>query len=166
MAENQVFTLTANYTGTAQGAVTWTLGGVDAGLFSINPATGVISMIPRNFEAPADAGANNVYDVSVTVTDADANTDTEIFTVTVTNVAETAAFTLTAETNLTVAENSAYTSPAADRRLGDTDNPDRVLTGWGGRSGASRSTARPVWWRWPRGTSRRRLISMRTTYMT
>ena len=113
VAENQAFTLTANYTGTAQGAVTWTLGGVDAGLFSINPATGVVSMIPRNFEAPADAGANNVYDVTVTVTDADANADTEIFTVTVTNVAgETAALSLSAATVTTVAENAAYSEPA------------------------------------------------------
>ena len=31
-------------------------------------------MVARNFEAPADAGADNVYNVTLVVTDADANT--------------------------------------------------------------------------------------------
>ncbi|MBR0756724.1 VCBS repeat-containing protein [Bradyrhizobium jicamae] len=39
-------------------------GGADAALFTINPTTGALAFITApNFEAPADAGANNVYDV-------------------------------------------------------------------------------------------------------
>ncbi|HEV8583305.1 MAG TPA: Ig-like domain-containing protein [Thermoanaerobaculia bacterium] len=41
-----------------------------------------------NFEAPADAGANNVYDVQVTVTDSGAQTGVQNLQVTVTNVNE------------------------------------------------------------------------------
>ena len=45
-------------------------GGADASKFSINAATGVLSFIAApDFEAPGDAGANNVYDVQVQVSD-------------------------------------------------------------------------------------------------
>ena len=45
-------------------------GGADAAKFQIDPATGALSFVAApNFEAPADAGANNVYDVVVRVAD-------------------------------------------------------------------------------------------------
>ena len=45
-------------------------GGADQALFSINAGTGVLSfLVAPDFENPADTGANNVYDVQVTVTD-------------------------------------------------------------------------------------------------
>ena len=41
-------------------------GGADAALFAINASTGALSFISApNYEAPADAGADNVYDVTV-----------------------------------------------------------------------------------------------------
>ena len=59
--------------GDTEGAgLTYSLGGVDQALFSIVPATGVLTFnSPPNFEAPGDVGANNVYDVQITVTDSD-----------------------------------------------------------------------------------------------
>ena len=74
--------------GDTEGAgLTYSLGGVDQALFSIVPATGVLTFnSPPNFEAPGDAGANNVYDVQVTVTDSDTLTGVQNLQVTVTNV--------------------------------------------------------------------------------
>jgi Ca2+-binding RTX toxin-like protein len=63
-------------------------GGADAARFQINAATGALSFkTAPNFEAPTDAGANNVYDVTVQVSDGSL-TDTQALAVTVTNANE------------------------------------------------------------------------------
>jgi Ca2+-binding RTX toxin-like protein len=72
--------------------LTYSLSGADAGLFSINPATGELTFNPApNFEAPTDAGADGVYNVTVTATDDDASplSDAIDYTVTVADVNET-----------------------------------------------------------------------------
>ncbi len=92
--------------GDTEGAgLTYSLtGGADVALFSIVPATGVLTFNSApNFEAPADAGANNVYDVQVTVTDSGAQTDVQNLQVTVTNVNE--APSITSSATPSVAEN-------------------------------------------------------------
>ena len=68
-----------------KGTVTWTLGGTDAEAFSINGSTGVVTMIARDFEAPADANEDNVYEVSITATDSESNSSETSWTVTVQN---------------------------------------------------------------------------------
>jgi Ca2+-binding RTX toxin-like protein len=61
-------------------------GGADAALFKIDATTGALSFkTAPNFEAPADAGRDNVYDVVVQVSDG-ALVDTQAIAVTVTNV--------------------------------------------------------------------------------
>ena len=63
-------------------------GGADAAFFTIDGATGVLTFIAApNFEAPADAGANNTYVVEVTATDDSVGllSDSQIITVTITN---------------------------------------------------------------------------------
>jgi len=63
-------------------------GGVDAGKFQINAATGALSFLSApDFESPTDAGANNTYEVVVQVSDGGL-VDTQAITVTVTNVSE------------------------------------------------------------------------------
>ncbi|HYC94869.1 MAG TPA: cadherin domain-containing protein, partial [Sphingomicrobium sp.] len=63
-------------------------GGADAGKFAINPATGALTFITApNYEAPADAGSNNVYDVQVTVSDGTL-TDTQSVAVSIANVVD------------------------------------------------------------------------------
>jgi Ca2+-binding RTX toxin-like protein len=63
-------------------------GGADATLFQVDSATGALSFkAAPNFEAPADAGGDNVYDVVVQVSDGSL-TDTQAIAVTVTNVNE------------------------------------------------------------------------------
>jgi serralysin len=46
------------------------VGGADAAKFSINASTGALSFVTApDYEAPTDAGGNNVYDVTVQVSD-------------------------------------------------------------------------------------------------
>jgi Bacterial Ig domain/Thrombospondin type 3 repeat len=109
--ENSAYTsVTPAITGTPIGAVSYGLGGTDAADFSINPATGVVSMIARDFEAPVDANTDNIYELNITVTDTDANSDSEAWSVTITDVTETSTFTIDAIANVSINENSAYTS--------------------------------------------------------
>ncbi len=61
------------------------VGGADASKFTINATTGVLGFVSApNFEAPADVGANNIYDVQVRVSDG-ALSDTQAIAVTVTD---------------------------------------------------------------------------------
>lgn len=70
------------------GTVTYSFGGgVDDSAFSLDTATGELSFLAApDYENPTDAGADNVYDVSITATDADNNTNTQAIVVTVTDV--------------------------------------------------------------------------------
>ncbi len=69
--------------------LSYSIGGIDAGFFSIDPDTGVLSFIDApDFEAPADAGADNIYDVTVTVTDEQGDSASQDITVTVADVDE------------------------------------------------------------------------------
>ncbi|CAC9624845.1 Cadherin domain protein [uncultured Gammaproteobacteria bacterium] len=111
VAENTAFTgsrpsLSGN---TPIGKLTYTLAGADATDFSIDSSTGIISMVARNFEAPADANTDNVYEVTIIATDVDNNTDSETQTVTVTDASETVAFTINPIADARVAENTAFT---------------------------------------------------------
>jgi Ca2+-binding RTX toxin-like protein len=70
--------------------LTYALGGTDAGLFNINSASGVVTFkAAPNFEAPADAGANNVYDITVTTSDGSLSSSAQAVAITVTDVIET-----------------------------------------------------------------------------
>jgi VCBS repeat-containing protein len=64
-------------------------GGADAARFTISNSTGQLSFVSApSYEAPADSGGNNVYDVTVQVSDGQGGTDTQAIAVTVTNVNE------------------------------------------------------------------------------
>ena len=64
------------------------VGGADADLFEIDTATGALRFITApDFEAPADAGADNIYDVEIGVSDGDVTQTTSI-SVTVADVEE------------------------------------------------------------------------------
>ena len=70
----------------------WSLSRADADRFDLSATTGAqvdltFKAVP-DFEAPADSGRNNVYNVTVVVTDSGGNTDTRDVAVTVDNVEE------------------------------------------------------------------------------
>ena len=77
------------YTSVATVGSTYSIsGGVDQALFSINGATGAVTFLAvPNFEAPTDAGANNVYNIVITAT-IESQTATENVAITVTDVNE------------------------------------------------------------------------------
>ena len=88
-AENATTEVTAFTAADAEGdAVTWSLAGADAAWFDI--AEGVLGFrSPPDFEMPADAGANNVYDVTVRASDGEGSTSHSVAVV-VTDVDEAA----------------------------------------------------------------------------
>ncbi|MET1111879.1 MAG: cadherin domain-containing protein [Allosphingosinicella sp.] len=89
MAENGAAVATVAATDLDGGAVTYAIaGGADSARFTIDAGTGALAFVSApNFEAPADAGANNVYDVIVSASDG-VFTDTQALAVTVSNVNE------------------------------------------------------------------------------
>ena len=89
-AENQTFVADVDATDPDPGTLTYSLaGGVDQGKFTINGSTGVLTFATApNFEAPTDAGTNNVYDVVVSVSDGNGGSDSQAIAATVLNVNE------------------------------------------------------------------------------
>jgi cadherin domain-containing protein/cadherin-like protein len=92
VAENQtiVTTVTATDVDMPANTLTYTiLGGADAALFSIDPASGVLTFtVPPDFETPTDADANNIYEVVVQVSDGNGGVDSQLVLVTVTDIQE------------------------------------------------------------------------------
>ncbi|MCY4256901.1 MAG: hypothetical protein OXE04_01230, partial [bacterium] len=70
-------------TATGSYRIGFSLEGADAEDFVIDPDTGVVTLPPQSFKAPADADTDNVYAVTVRVVNEDGNTATQAFTVTV-----------------------------------------------------------------------------------
>ncbi len=69
--------------------LSYALAGTDAALFNINASSGVLTFkTAPNFEAPADAGVNNVYDITVTASDGVNTSAAKAVAITVTNVNE------------------------------------------------------------------------------
>ena len=115
-AENATGTVyTAAATDPEAAAVTYSLSGTDAALFSINATSGVVTFnASPNFELPGDVGNNNVYDFTVNASDGTLMS-TRAVAITVTNVNE--APTVTSATTANVAENTTgtvYTAVATD----------------------------------------------------
>ena len=108
VAENT--TAVGTFTGTdvdAGQTLTYSLSGVDAALFNINSATGLVTFLTApDFEAPGDVGSDNVYDITVTATDDGPGTlsDSQNITVTVTDQNENPV--MPADTGVNVAENT------------------------------------------------------------
>ena len=89
----------ATYTASGPDAdsATWTLGGADAGDFEISNAGMLTFRTTPNYEAPADAGTDNVYQVTVEANDG-TNTATKAVTIMVTDVDEDGMVTLSSQT--------------------------------------------------------------------
>jgi VCBS repeat-containing protein len=101
--------------------LSYVLGGTDATRFNINSTTGAVTFkLAPNFEAPADVGGNNVYDITVTSSDGSLSSAAQAVAITVTNVNE--APVLTSGVTATLAENASgtvYTATATDQDVGN-----------------------------------------------
>src|SRR6185436_4452920 len=125
VAENStaVTTVTATDADGALNPLTFSLvGGADAAKFAINGASGVLSFLSApDFEAPTDAGSDNIYDVTVQVSDG-TNIDTQAIAVTVTNVNEnTNAPVFTSGNSVSTPENVATTTIVYDANATDAN---------------------------------------------
>ena len=108
--ENAAWTSPVPTAAGAIGEVTWSKSGADAGLFTL-ASDGRLTLLAQDYEAPADADADGVYEVTLRAVDADANEDRHSLEVTVTDVVETATVTIGGLSNATTPENTAWTSP-------------------------------------------------------
>ena len=87
VAENSEWTSpTPTVTGTPVGALTWSLGGDDGGDFTLDGATGVLTLPAQDYENPTDTDSDRVYEATLTATDTGSNTVTAAVTVAVTDV--------------------------------------------------------------------------------
>ena len=113
--ENQMMAYTAMATDADGDDLSYSLSGMDAALFTIDPATGVVSFIASpDFEDPGDAGGDNVYNIVVTATDGPNRTNQSV-AITVTNVNDNApVFTSPATANVEENRTAAYTALATD----------------------------------------------------
>ena len=77
----------ATYTANGD-SITWSLGGIDSGSMNITTSStnGVLKFdSPPNYESPRDAGGNNVYNVTVSVSDGRGGSDSQSVAITVTD---------------------------------------------------------------------------------
>ncbi|MFM9978658.1 MAG: 5'-nucleotidase C-terminal domain-containing protein [Sphingomonadaceae bacterium] len=123
-AENDTATAFQGSSTGLTGPVSFSLEGDDAGKFAVDAAGAVTFIAAPNFEAPTDAGADNVYDLRVVASNGTNTTEQDV-AVTVTDVLDTGTFTGTAR-------NDTFTAPTpfdfTISGLGGNDN----LTGNGG----------------------------------
>ncbi|WP_161499671.1 S-layer family protein [Limnohabitans sp. TS-CS-82] len=121
-AENLAITATV-YDAQADGdtGITYTLTGADASKFSIDASTGAVKFLASpDFEAPTDAGANNVYDITVRATNAAGAFSDKAVAVTVTNVNDAPVLSFGSSVNYN--ENSAATAINTLITVADQDN--------------------------------------------
>lgn len=116
IAENEPFGLTL----AADEDVTWTkTGGADAALFTL--AGSLLTMAAKDYDAPADADADNAYVVQVTATDGAGNATNQTITATVQAVTPQLAGTATAGssalTDTATTINVAHTVPQGANRI-------------------------------------------------
>jgi VCBS repeat-containing protein len=117
--------------GAADANVTYSLtGGADQALFNIDTNSGVVTFKNApDFEAPGDAGTNNVYDIQVTASDG-VNTTAQSLAITVTNVNEAPIFTSATTANAVENQTAAIDVNANDGDGGAADaNVTYSLTG-------------------------------------
>ena len=130
VAENATAVGTVTSTDVDGGAPQYTLvGAVDDGLFSIDVNSGALSFnAAPDFEAPADSGGDNVYNLTVQVNDGNGGIVNQSVSVTVTNVNESGAGPIsdidaigdTVAEDATVGTTVGITADATDTDAGDT----------------------------------------------
>ncbi len=116
-----VYTITAS-DADAGAVLTYSISGTDAALFNLNALTGAVSFIAApNYEAPADAGQNNVYNISVMASHGSQSATPQAVVITVTDVNE--APVIDSGATASFAENATgtvYTAHATDVDAGTT----------------------------------------------
>jgi hypothetical protein len=95
--------------GIPYGNLKYTLSGPDAFDFSIDHTSGIVSMMPANFESPADANADNIYELTINATDEGNVKVSRDWTISVSDVQEAASFSINAIKDTVINENTVFT---------------------------------------------------------
>jgi hypothetical protein len=120
-----VMTVTANDSDLPPQTVTFSIvGGADQAKFAITSGGALSFLSPPNFEAPTDAGGNNVYEVTIQASDGAGGTATQTISVTVTPVNDNRPV-LTSADAVSVPEN---TSAVLTVTATDADLPPQSIT--------------------------------------
>ncbi|KPF90064.1 hypothetical protein IP81_15955 [Novosphingobium sp. AAP83] len=102
------------------------VGGADAAAFAIDSATGALSLlVPANFEAPADVGGDNIYEVIVGVSDG-LLSDTQTLNVTITDAIDGPQI-----VTLTLGNDSYTAATNEDYVIDGLEGDDTITTGSG-----------------------------------
>ena len=115
-----------------EGAVTWSVGGTDGRLFTIDER-GQFSFReenPPDFDTPADDDEDNVYNVTIQARDPESNTANLPVTVRVTEVNEGPVITRPGSAPGSVPENHSVTQVLARYTASDPERPSVRITGW------------------------------------
>ena len=114
VANGQTSAYTISATDPDGDALNYSISGTDALLFDVDSASGVVTFISApDFDNPIDAGSNNVYDITVSVSDG-SNVDSQSVSITVIDADSALSPVFTSSTSQTVSENqtSAYVAVA------------------------------------------------------
>ena len=112
--------------------VTWSVQGADGRLFTIDER-GQFSFdesSPPDFDTPADAGGDNIYNVTIQARDPEFNTARLAVTVTVTEVNEGPVISRQGNAAGSVSENHPTTQVLATYTASDPERPSVRVTGW------------------------------------
>ena len=115
-----------------EGAVTWSVGGTDGRLFTIDER-GQFSFKeenPPDFDTPADDDEDNLYSVTIQARDPESNTASLSVTVTVTEVNEAPVITRQGSAPGSVPENHGADQVLARYTASDPERPSVRITGW------------------------------------
>ena len=94
--------------GIPYGNLKYTLSGPDAFDFSIDHTSGIVSSMGANFESPADANADNIYELTINATDEGNVRLSRDWMISVTDLQESATFSIKAIQDTSVNENTAF----------------------------------------------------------
>lgn len=95
--------------GIPYGNLKYTLSGADAFDFSIDHASGLVNMMPANFESPSDANGDNNYELTINATDEGNVKVSRDWMISVTDVQESATFSINAIQDTSINENTTFT---------------------------------------------------------
>ncbi len=130
LAENTTAVTTVTSTDVDGGAPSYSIfGGADAARFAIDGSTGALSFSTApDYDAPADAGGDNVYDVIVRASDGTGGTDTQAIAVTITSLNDNSPVITSNGGGATVAISIAENSTAVTTvTAADVDLPAQTL---------------------------------------
>ena len=122
------YTATVSDNDSSATQISFSLGGTDGSLFSIDSSGGLAFTASADYESPQDADGDNLYQLSITVTDQTSLTDQLDLSVSVTNINDVAPE-FSSAASVSVVENSSGVIHSAQATDAEGDNLAYYLSG-------------------------------------